>query len=136
MHRHGTHRRACECCDGHSDVAGKAASVTACGGQGETVLLNGAGATFPNIIYQKWIQDYNTPTPGVEINYQSIGSGGGIQQYTDGTIDFGATDAPMTEEEMEHLLRKNLARDDEINSSLMTRLMRSLSRFAQPSQVT
>ena len=72
----------------------------ACGGQGETVLLNGAGATFPNIIYQKWITDYNTASPSVELNYQSIGSGGGIQQFTDGTVDFGASDAPMTEEEM------------------------------------
>jgi len=72
----------------------------ACGGQGEMVLLNGAGATFPNIIYQKWITDYNTANPGVQLNYQSIGSGGGIQQYTDGTVDFGASDAPMTEEEM------------------------------------
>jgi phosphate transport system substrate-binding protein len=72
----------------------------ACGGQQETVLLNGAGATFPNIIYQKWITDYNQAQPGVQLNYQSIGSGGGIQQYTDATVDFGATDAPMTEDEM------------------------------------
>lgn len=72
----------------------------ACGGQGETVLLNGAGATFPNIIYQKWITDYNTAHQGVELNYQSIGSGGGIQQFTDGTVDFGASDAPMTDEEI------------------------------------
>jgi len=74
--------------------------VLACGGQGETVLLNGAGATFPNIIYQKWITDYNTANPGVELNYQSIGSGGGIQQFTDGTVDFGASDAPMSDEEI------------------------------------
>jgi phosphate transport system substrate-binding protein len=72
----------------------------ACGGQGETVLLNGAGATFPNIIYQKWITDYNSANRGVQLNYQSIGSGGGIQQFTDGTVDFGASDAPMTDEEM------------------------------------
>jgi phosphate transport system substrate-binding protein len=75
-------------------------SALACGGQGETVLLNGAGATFPNIIYQKWITDYNSANPGVQLNYQSIGSGGGIQQFTDGTVDFGASDAPMTDEEM------------------------------------
>jgi len=76
------------------------ALLAACGGSSETVLLNGAGATFPNIIYQKWTQDYQTATPGVEINYQSIGSGGGVQQYTDGTVDFGASDAPMSDEEM------------------------------------
>ncbi|MDH5198850.1 MAG: phosphate ABC transporter substrate-binding protein PstS [Gemmatimonadota bacterium] len=76
-------------------------ALSACGGgQDDTVLLNGAGATFPNIIYQKWITDYNSASPGVELNYQSIGSGGGIQQYTDGTVDFGASDAPMTEAEM------------------------------------
>jgi phosphate transport system substrate-binding protein len=74
--------------------------LAACGGKSETVLLNGAGATFPNIIYQKWIQDYQAANPGVEINYQSIGSGGGIQQYTDATVDFGASDAPMSDAEM------------------------------------
>jgi phosphate transport system substrate-binding protein len=74
--------------------------LAACGGGRETVLLNGAGATFPNIIYQKWITDYNLAQPGVQLNYQSIGSGGGIQQFTDGTVDFGASDAPMTDEEM------------------------------------
>lgn len=79
---------------------GLPAALAACGGGEGTVLLNGAGATFPNIIYQKWITDYNTATPGVQLNYQSIGSGGGIQQFTDATVDFGASDAPMTEEEM------------------------------------
>jgi phosphate transport system substrate-binding protein len=74
--------------------------LAACGGSGETVLLNGAGATFPNIIYQKWITDYNLAHPAVQLNYQSIGSGGGIQQFTDATVDFGASDAPMSEEEM------------------------------------
>jgi phosphate transport system substrate-binding protein len=74
-------------------------AVAACGG-GEMTLLNGAGATFPNIIYQKWITDYNSANPGVQLNYQSIGSGGGVQQFTDGTVDFGATDGPMTDEEI------------------------------------
>jgi phosphate transport system substrate-binding protein len=77
-----------------------ATASLACGGDAETVLLNGAGATFPNIIYQKWIADYNAAYPNVQLNYQSIGSGGGIQQFTDGTVDFGASDAPMTEAEM------------------------------------
>src|ERR1700693_4991909 len=61
--------------------------------------LTGAGATFPNPIYTKWFDAYNKKT-GVQINYQSIGSGGGIRQYTEGTVDFGATDGPMTEEQM------------------------------------
>src|SRR5437867_289898 len=59
------------------------------------VQLNGAGATFPNIIYQDWMLTYNKTHPDVQLNYQSIGSGGGIRQFSDGTVDFGATDAPM-----------------------------------------
>ncbi|MGH7671526.1 MAG: substrate-binding domain-containing protein, partial [Gemmatimonadales bacterium] len=61
------------------------------------VRLNGAGATFPNIIYQTWILTYNQQFDNVEINYQSIGSGGGIRQFSDKTVDFGGTDAPMTD---------------------------------------
>src|SRR5216684_1272247 len=61
------------------------------------VRLNGAGATFPNIIYQTWILTYNQKFDNVEMNYQSIGSGGGIRQFSDKTVDFGATDAPMTD---------------------------------------
>jgi phosphate transport system substrate-binding protein len=76
-----------------------ALALGACSG-GDVVLLNGAGATFPNIIYQKWITDYNAAHPGVQLNYQSIGSGGGVQQFTDGTVDFGGTDGPMTDEEI------------------------------------
>ena len=60
------------------------------------VTLTGAGATFPNPIYTKWFDAYNKKT-GVQINYQSIGSGGGIRQFTEGTVDFGATDGPMNE---------------------------------------
>jgi phosphate transport system substrate-binding protein len=63
------------------------------------VALTGAGATFPNPIYSKWFDAYNKKT-GVQINYQSIGSGGGIKQYTEGTVDFGASDGPMTKDQM------------------------------------
>jgi phosphate transport system substrate-binding protein len=62
--------------------------------------LTGAGATFPNPIYTKWFDAYNKAT-GVQINYQSIGSGGGIRQFTEGTVDFGATDGPMSPAQME-----------------------------------
>jgi phosphate transport system substrate-binding protein len=61
------------------------------------VHLNGAGATFPNIIYQKWMLTFNQAHPTIQLNYQSIGSGGGIRQFSDGTVDFGGTDAPMTD---------------------------------------
>ncbi len=61
------------------------------------VQLNGAGATFPNIIYSNWMLTYNQAHPDVKLNYQSIGSGGGIRQFSDGTVDFGGTDAPMSD---------------------------------------
>src|SRR5262245_18641868 len=61
------------------------------------VRLNGAGASFPNIIYQNWILTYNQKFDNVELNYQSIGSGGGIRQFSDKTVVFGGTDAPMTD---------------------------------------
>jgi phosphate transport system substrate-binding protein len=60
--------------------------------------LTGAGATFPYPIYSKWFSEYSSAHPGVEINYQSIGSGGGIAQVTKGLVDFGASDMPMTDE--------------------------------------
>lgn len=62
--------------------------------------LTGAGATFPNPIYTKWFDAYNKKT-GIRINYQSIGSGGGIRQFTEGTVDFGATDGPMNESQIQ-----------------------------------
>src|SRR6266568_9161555 len=60
--------------------------------------LTAAGATFPYPIYSKWFSEYSSAHPGVEINYQSIGSGGGIAQVTKGLVDFGASDMPMTDE--------------------------------------
>lgn len=62
--------------------------------------ITAAGATFPAPIYQKWFGDYHTAHPEVQINYQSIGSGAGIQQLTAGTVDFGASDMPMTDEQL------------------------------------
>lgn len=61
------------------------------------VKLTGAGATFPNIIYQDWVLTYNKLNPRVQLNYQSIGSGGGIRQFSENTVDFGGSDAPMTD---------------------------------------
>ena len=59
--------------------------------------LNGAGATFPYPMYSKWFSEYHKLHPDIQINYQSIGSGGGIRQVTNGTVDFGASDRPMTD---------------------------------------
>jgi phosphate transport system substrate-binding protein len=65
----------------------------------QTVQINGAGATFPNPIYSKWFSEYNKLHSNVQINYQPIGSGGGIRQITERTVFFGATDGPMTQEQ-------------------------------------
>ena len=88
--------------------------LSACGGENKTaagdstkaassgaVDLTGAGATFPNPIYGKWFSDYAAAT-GVKINYQSIGSGGRIKQIQEGTVDFGASDAPMSDAELQN----------------------------------
>ena len=90
-----------------------AAAVTACGGgapqqgasdstaaAGGSVQINGAGATFPNPIYSKWFAEYTKQHPDVRINYQPIGSGGGVRQLTAQTVFFGASDSPMTDEQL------------------------------------
>jgi phosphate transport system substrate-binding protein len=67
---------------------------------GDTVTLNGAGAPFPYPMFSKWFSEYNKLHPDIQFNYQSIGSGGGIRQVLAGTVDFGATDGPMTDEQL------------------------------------
>jgi phosphate transport system substrate-binding protein len=67
----------------------------------QKVQINGAGATFPYPIYSKWFSEYNKLHPDIEINYQSIGSGGGIRQLSAGTVFFGASDGPMTDEQLQ-----------------------------------
>ncbi|MEW6732219.1 MAG: phosphate ABC transporter substrate-binding protein PstS [Acidobacteriota bacterium] len=84
-------------------------ALVSCAGAPETsapagaIALQGAGATFPNPIYSKWFSEYNKKYPNVKIDYQSIGSGGGIKQITEQTVDFGASDAPMKEDQMKAL---------------------------------
>src|SRR3712207_6162850 len=77
------------------------------GGEGETggqsITINGAGATFPFPLIDTWRVEYQSVNPSVNINYQSIGSGGGVRQFTERTVDFGASDAPLTEQEMQGL---------------------------------
>jgi phosphate transport system substrate-binding protein len=78
--------------------------IVACSGQqgggGGQVKLQGAGATFPNPLYQKWLSEYGKLNPNARIDYQSIGSGGGIKQIKEQTIDFGASDAPMSDADL------------------------------------
>ncbi len=69
------------------------------------VKLNGAGATFPYVIYSKWFDVYHSKT-GIEFNYQSIGSGGGIKQVTEGTVDFGASDASLSDQQLSEIKEK------------------------------
>ncbi len=74
------------------------------GGEGsQSFTINGAGATFPFPLIDTWRVEYQSVNPSVSINYQSIGSGGGVRQFTERTVDFGASDAPLTEEEMQGL---------------------------------
>lgn len=70
--------------------------------------INGAGATFPYPIYSKWFSEYAQQHPSVKINYQSIGSGGGIRQVSEGTVDFGATDGPMNDDQIKSAKVKTL----------------------------
>jgi phosphate transport system substrate-binding protein len=79
--------------------ANNSATASSTSSSSQSVDLTGAGATFPYPIYSKWFSDYAKLT-GVKINYQSIGSGGGIRQLSEGTVDFGASDSPMSDEEM------------------------------------
>jgi phosphate transport system substrate-binding protein len=72
-----------------------------CGATAQTIRINGAGATFPLPIYSKWFSEYNKAHSNIEINYQSVGSGAGIQQVIKQTVFFGATDGPMTEEQQQ-----------------------------------
>lgn len=85
----------------HKILAAMAAGVALVSGvAAQTMKINGAGATFPYPIYSKWFDEYHKANPNVEINYQSIGSGGGIRQVTNQTVFFGATDGPMTNDQL------------------------------------
>ena len=85
---------------GRSAITGALVIALGAGVLAQKVQINGAGATFPYPIYSKWFSEYNKLHPTVEINYQSIGSGGGIRQVTNQTVFFGASDGPMTPDQM------------------------------------
>src|SRR5207244_12202557 len=78
-----------------------ALAIASCSSNTESeIRLQGAGATFPNPLYQKWLSEYGKLHPNIKIDYQSIGSGGGIKQIQARTIDFGASDSPMKDEDL------------------------------------
>lgn len=81
-------------------IALSIAFVSCGGGSSSEIRLQGAGATFPNPLYQKWLSEYGKAHPNVKIDYQSIGSGGGIKQIQSRTVDFGASDSPMKDEDL------------------------------------
>ncbi len=77
-------------------------------GTARTETINAAGASFPAPIYQKWFEEYRKLHPDVQINYQSVGSGAGIRQLTEGTVDFGASDMPMTDEQLSKITKAKI----------------------------
>jgi len=85
-------------------VAGVTPAVPPAHGAG-VITLNGAGATFPYPLYSRWFADYNRAHPDVRINYQAIGSGGGIEQVKNRTVDFGASDAPLSDDQLKAMGR-------------------------------
>lgn len=76
-------------------------------GAQNALLINGAGATFPYPIYSKWFDEYHKKNPNLQINYQSVGSGAGIKQVTEGTVDFGASDGPMNDGQLKSFSDKH-----------------------------
>ncbi|GAC1621062.1 MAG: phosphate ABC transporter substrate-binding protein PstS [Candidatus Acidiferrum sp.] len=84
-------------------IAGLLVVLTALAGMvwaQDALLINGAGATFPYPMYSKWFDEFHKKNANIQINYQSIGSGGGIKQVTEGTVDFGASDGPMNDDQL------------------------------------
>ena len=82
---------------GGSDTASTGGNTT---GSSKSVSLTGAGASFPAPLYQRWFSEYNKQNPGVQVTYQSVGSGAGVEQFTQQTVDFGASDVAMKDEEI------------------------------------
>ena len=85
---------------GKSQQPGTSGTAAAPAGSSSQLLINGAGATFPYPMYSKWFHEYRTVDPSVSFNYQSIGSGGGHRQIVERTVDFGASDGPMSDESL------------------------------------
>src|SRR6202045_61848 len=73
----------------------------------QQILINAAGATFPDPMYSKWFDEYHKKFPNLQFNYQSIGSGGGIKQVTEGTVEFGASDGPMNDKQLQEFKDKH-----------------------------
>ena len=92
----------------------------------EVLLINGAGASFPYILYSKWLSEYRRVDPLVAVNYQSIGSGGGIRQFLTGTLDFGGTDVPVSEKEIKSSKRQVLHIPTALGAVAITYNLKSL----------
>ncbi|MBD1849635.1 phosphate ABC transporter substrate-binding protein PstS [Leptolyngbya sp. FACHB-711] len=90
---------ACASSNNEGPSATAPAASPAAGNSGAAVSLSGAGASFPAPLYQRWFADYNKENPNTQISYQSVGSGAGVEQFLAGTVDFGASDQPLKDEE-------------------------------------
>src|ERR1700757_5341701 len=84
-----------------------AAVLLVSGVAAQTIQINGAGATFPYPIYSKWFDEYHKAHGNEQFNYQSVGSGAGIKQVTEGTVDFGASDGPMNDDQLKAYQEKH-----------------------------
>ena len=84
-------------------VAGGALVPSPASRAADNITLQGTGATFPAPLYQKWFAEYNKLHPEVQINYQALGSGAGVKQFQQGLVNFGASDAAMTDDEMKQV---------------------------------
>ncbi|VEP17376.1 Phosphate-binding protein [Hyella patelloides LEGE 07179] len=81
------------------DISSNRANISTPVANAQGISLSGAGASFPAPLYQRWFSEYNKQNPDTQISYQSVGSGAGVNQYLEGTVDFGASDAPLSDEE-------------------------------------
>lgn len=94
------------CNGGNQTTAPGTGTDQGAAGENLSASLSGAGATFPAPLYQRWFSEFNKENPGVQVSYQSVGSGAGVEQYLAGTVDFGASDAPLTDEERQQFQQK------------------------------
>ncbi len=106
-----------------------AAAGTMAASAAETI--NAAGATFPAPIYQKWFEEFHKMHSDIQINYQSIGSGGGIRQLTEGTVDFGASDMPMTDEQLSKITKYKVLHFPTVLGGVVPYLQRPWRRLAE-----
>lgn len=101
----------------------------------ENVSLTGAGASFPAPLYQRWFSEYNQDNPNIQVSYQSVGSGAGVEQFTQGTVDFGASDVAMSDEEIAQVERGVLLLPMTAGSIVMAYNLEGVEQLNLPREV-